>query len=161
MTAHRRTTGLTALLLSISILGLAGCGGATDASPAKAPGQERARMAESAEPRSVAEAQEQIARARADLEAPSSSPAAQATGTESQKAASDRHQDVRPSAGASAREEHGGIADACGTPCRALASMKRAVEALCRMTGDSDDRCVDAKRTLSESSARVSSCKCD
>lgn len=160
MTAHRRTTGLTVLLLSISILGLAACGGAIDASPVKAPSQERAHTAEAPEPRSVEEAQEQIARARADLEARSSSPAAQATGTESQKAASDRHQ-YSPSAGASAREEHGGIADACGTPCRALASMRRAVEALCRMTGDGDNRCVDAKRTLSESSARVSSCKCD
>jgi hypothetical protein len=50
--------------------------------------------------------------------------------------------------------------DRCGTPCRALVSMRRAVTALCRMTGNDDTRCVDARRTLTDSQARIAPCSC-
>jgi len=52
------------------------------------------------------------------------------------------------------------VEDRCTSPCRALVSMRRAVTALCRMTGDTDTRCVDAKKTLSDSEGRVSPCSC-
>jgi hypothetical protein len=45
-------------------------------------------------------------------------------------------------------------------PCRALTSMRSAVTALCRMTGNEDARCVDAKRTLADSEGRISPCSC-
>jgi hypothetical protein len=60
--------------------------------------------------------------------------------------------------GAEAKTES--TASECASSCRAIASMRRAVGALCRMTGDQDTRCVEAKRTLQESEARVSACGC-
>jgi hypothetical protein len=38
--------------------------------------------------------------------------------------------------------------------------MRRAVAALCRMTGEEDARCEDAKKTLNESESRVARCHC-
>jgi hypothetical protein len=38
--------------------------------------------------------------------------------------------------------------------------MRRAVAALCRMAGEADARCEDAKHTLSESEQRVAACGC-
>ncbi|HVJ91158.1 MAG TPA: hypothetical protein VM580_15250, partial [Labilithrix sp.] len=52
-------------------------------------------------------------------------------------------------------------AGTCEHSCRALSSMKRAVEALCRMAGDADDRCLAARRTLTSSTTRVLPCRCD
>jgi hypothetical protein len=34
------------------------------------------------------------------------------------------------------------------------------VTALCRMTGPEDARCVDARRTLADSQARIAQCSC-
>jgi hypothetical protein len=48
----------------------------------------------------------------------------------------------------------------CDTSCRAIASMRRAVAVLCRLTGDDDSRCTDAKQTLAESERRVAACGC-
>lgn len=131
------------------------CGGAASA-PAKAPEPE-AETAAPAEPRTIEEAQDWIARARADLEG------------EPQRAdasSSSKSTDAppgQPEGGASpAREERAPSLEAsCGGSCRALASMKRAVEALCRMTGDADERCAEARRTLSDSTSRLARCKCD
>jgi hypothetical protein len=39
--------------------------------------------------------------------------------------------------------------------------MRRAVDALCAMTGDTDHRCVDARRILTESTTRLATCKCE
>lgn len=50
--------------------------------------------------------------------------------------------------------------DRCASPCRAIASMRRAVTALCRMTGDDDTRCVEAKVTLTDSEKRIHKCSC-
>ena len=159
MTVHRgrarRTTSALPLLLTATAIATAACGGAEPA-PAKAPAQETRDSAPAdevvAEPRTIEEAQERIARAQAMLDADSddrrtleASPRAPSSSPQGGTAPSARHE----------RE------DACGSPCRALASMKRAVEALCRMTGDTDDRCVEARRTLGESTSRVASCKCE
>ncbi|MDF2692440.1 MAG: hypothetical protein K0S65_823 [Labilithrix sp.] len=146
-------TGKSALTLlgSIAVLTAVACGGAAPA-PAKVQSPERGDAETDkdlviAEPRTIEEAEGQIARARASLEG--TSKAAESSAPRAEKAPSS---DV-------AREEK--AVDTCGSPCRALASMKRAVEALCRMTGESDTRCVDAKRTLDESGHRVATCRCD
>ena len=49
---------------------------------------------------------------------------------------------------------------ACGDGCRAITSMRRAVTALCRMTGDDDARCKDARETLQSREAKLASCGC-
>ena len=149
---------------------LVACGGA-DSAPPKAPSSaapaEEAREAEQ-EPRTVEEAQSQIARARADLGGAPTGSGGSGTGADSTASTStDAKADAskkpsspqsRPSAGAEPPRE--ASPDACANPCRALTSMRRAVSALCRLTGDTDNRCSDARRTLSESEGRVRPCKC-
>lgn len=48
----------------------------------------------------------------------------------------------------------------CELACRALASMKRAADAVCRLAGEADPRCTDARRRVSESETRVAACSC-
>jgi len=50
--------------------------------------------------------------------------------------------------------------DACALPCHAITSMRRAVDAICRMAGEKDARCVAARKTLSDDEARVAPCGC-
>lgn len=78
-------------------------------------------------------------------------------------------QPTRPSKSAEKRkaEAHGVDASAgevahtpCDTACRALASMARAVDTLCGLTGPDDERCVAARRRLDESQRRLSVCSC-
>ena len=149
-TPPRSVKGVALLL---STLAAVACGGGPE-SAAKSPAsesQKAPREEELPEPRTVEEAQEQIARAKERLEAGGRTVAAEKSSTEATARADQASQ--------SRREER--PADTCGSPCRALASMRRAVEALCRMTGDTDDRCVDAKRTLDENTTRVPSCRCE
>ncbi len=133
---------------------LGACGGAAEA-PAKSPAATT--PADEREPASIAEAQDRIERARAEL---SGDVAADAV----KKSEADK--DTRPAAEApqsssAVREERAaGAADACASSCRALSSMRRAVSALCRMTGDEDARCSDARKTLGESESRVARCHC-
>lgn len=143
------------LLLLLSMLTAIACGGAPEPA-AKSPASESTKAPkeeELPEPRTVEEAQEQIARAKETLEGGRPLGAAKATTEEAARAA------PAPPSAATGREERPD--DTCGSPCRALASMRRAVEALCRMTGDTDDRCVDARRTLGDNTTRISSCRCD
>lgn len=154
--ASRTVRGLTVLLATLA-LASAACGGAADSAPAKAPAQEqRDRPAddELPEPRTIEEAQDRIARARVALEGKGDAKAA----SEAPRAERLEPPSPSPQGGASPQQDRDSV---CGSPCRALASMKRAVEALCRMTGDTDNRCVDAKRTLDESTNRVASCRCE
>jgi hypothetical protein len=123
------------------VIALAGCGGAEagappNRSPQVAPTQDEP------EPRTVEDAQEQIARLRARLDA------------------DNKKRDEAPSTPPKSEAPREERADTCVDPCRALLSMKRAVDALCRMTGDGDARCADAKKTLSDSTARISPCRC-
>jgi hypothetical protein len=50
--------------------------------------------------------------------------------------------------------------DTCATPCRAIASMRRSVDVLCSLAGETDERCVDARRSLEESERVVARCGC-
>ncbi len=49
---------------------------------------------------------------------------------------------------------------ACVTPCKAIASMRRSVDALCRLAGETDARCIDARGTLERSEQKVARCGC-
>lgn len=155
-------------LLFFGIVGIAGsvalaaCGGAGEA---KAPAKMSEPESSSREPTSVAEAQEQIERARADL----SRDAKQAEGDKLDKDSASSAPPPSPGGGSTStakptgpREEstRAAPADTCSQSCRALSSMRRAVSALCRMTGDEDARCSEAKKTLGESESRVARCHC-
>src|SRR4051812_32429839 len=119
-------------------LALTACGGAEAAGGApSSPASRAEKAAPEPQPRSVEEAQEQIARARLALDG-SPSGAAEKADAPAPKA---------PSPQSSTPTESS--VDRCGGPCRAIESMRRAVEALCRMAGDTDKRCVDARKTLS------------
>lgn len=48
----------------------------------------------------------------------------------------------------------------CGRACRALASMRRSVQGLCRLTGDTNERCTKARRRLAEAGTRVREAGC-
>jgi hypothetical protein len=104
-------------------------------------------------PRTVEDAELAIARARSEIDAfagsaktPANEPSA--APTEVPKKPASEPLSASPST------------DACTTPCRALASMRRAVGALCELTGEADARCTEAKKTLAESSSRVGACTC-
>lgn len=163
-------------LAAASLLALAACGGAAPGAlaPATTAPEAKAPDAFSGEPSTVEQAQDQISAAKAQLASAGESantadkanryaPEAQsATGTSSPPSAGA----ARPSAALPKKSSVPTPADApagttsCGSPCRAIASMRRAVTALCRMTGEDDARCLDAKRTLTESQTRIAPCSC-
>jgi hypothetical protein len=158
-----RTQTRSSVLFSVALAGsavLAACGGAGEAkAPAKTSEPESG--AREREPTSIAEAEEQIARASESLSS---------AGDAAKKAEQDQDSSAPTSPGSSAststtpspREETSkhAPADSCSQSCRALSSMRRAVSALCRMTGDEDARCSDAKKTLEQSESRVARCHC-
>ncbi|MDB4945663.1 MAG: hypothetical protein JWP97_5197 [Labilithrix sp.] len=122
----------SALLASV----LAACGGPpAESAPTRMPTPER-------EPTTVAEAQARIARAEEMLAGVAAPRAAQVESADSGSA------------------NRSVAADPCSERCRALTSMRSAVAALCRMTGDLDPRCDDARKTLTDNEARVGACGC-
>lgn len=131
----------------------AACGGeAKNGEPAKSVSPTGG---ETQEPSTIEEAQAQLDRAKAQLAAagtPAGPAAASATGTSTSAAPT-----AAPQSGASAG---GAPASPCVTACQAIASMHRAVDAICRMAGQDDARCTDAKKTLGDSQAKVVSCGC-
>lgn len=135
-------------------MGLAGCGGGGGAASVASPPQ-AAPKAEESSPTTIEEAEAQIARAKDDL-ATSAKKARDFDVTPPPPPAPPADEPRSPS---SARSEpvH---APQCVSPCRALASMRRAVDALCRLAGDADARCTDARKTLQDSAARVATCRC-
>jgi hypothetical protein len=189
-TRTRTRTHLALLIIAVSGLGLgiAACGG--DAAPApKSPDTKPGMMSpksdkdeEVGEPQTVEEAQKQIANLRASIdsrksaldlesgkktsEKPPESSATTPPANTRRPPATDPAKPTTPGGGGTAPRDDSkatssGSEDLCVSPCRALASMKRAVDALCRMTGDADTRCVDAKKTLTDSTTRVATCKCE
>lgn len=153
----RTTKPLLAALLATT---LAACGGADSAAP-RSPSGAAAPESEP-EPTTIEEAQAQIERARAALEG--SRDDAKTAEPEAAPAPADAAAERPPKA--SRREAEGAASgsgadkDACSAPCRALASMRRAATALCRMTGDADKRCVAARQTVADSESRLPSCRC-
>ncbi|WP_394825228.1 hypothetical protein [Pendulispora albinea] len=187
-----------AVLLSAYATGCAH--GAAESSPAMAP---------EPEPQTIEEAQEQIARAKAQLDSspmayaqqgagdvpasntpmggtpraeqsapapaspapasvpppppPASAPSVPpARAPVSKPMPSESSSESVPSGSKSSESYHANKSapDPCSTPCRALTSMRRAVEAICRLAGNADARCTDAQKTLAASEQRVASCRC-
>lgn len=137
---------------------LVACGG--DYAPAKSGGSPAREAAPEPEPTTVEEAQKQIARAADELSArPVDLKAAEKP--EATKSPSTPPPAAEP-APKSRTEDYSTdtMTHRCESPCRALASMRRAVEALCRMTGEGDTKCVDARRTLADNVGKTASCKC-
>lgn len=150
------------LVLAAAVVLVGGCGGAVPMGAAKS--------ADSApEPATIEEAQAQLDQARAELEgrapksesslAPSTAGAPPAS-VPSPSPPAPPPPTTTATGGVAQGAESPGAGSECVTRCRALASMRRAVAAICRMAGDDDSRCTDAKRVLQESEARVASCGC-
>ncbi len=146
---------VSTLCLAAFATAASACGGA--APEPRAPAAQSEKAAEP-EPQTIEQAQAQIERARAQLEGP----AAVGAGGEAGSAAAPTVESTAPTGGASApaREESFAGESGCATACRAIDSMRRAVDALCRLAGEQDARCTDARRTLAGSQAKVSACGC-
>lgn len=167
-----------AVVATASFLALAGCGGAAGGEAAKTPEPQERHDVQGPEPTTIEQAEKEIAHAKADLAAsaaqasvsppgPATSAGASADSapqpSQSEPAPSPQATPASPSRRPPAQEAPKAsltFEDRCASPCRAIASMRRAVTALCRMTSDSDTRCVDAKRTLTDSEQRVTACSC-
>jgi hypothetical protein len=49
----------------------------------------------------------------------------------------------------------------CANACKAMGSLRRAADAVCRLAGATDARCSHAKGVVDESEKRVAACKCE
>jgi hypothetical protein len=148
---------LTFVVLSSTLL--AACGGAAPA--ALAPSNEEP------EPASLDEAKAQLARAKASLGGGAGAgsdrqiaPAEPAPSPPQSGASAEDTQVKRtlPAPQKNAADEKPEAS--CPTACSAIRSMRRAVAAICRMAGDTDAACVDARHTLVTSEDRVARCGC-
>jgi hypothetical protein len=144
------------------------------ATPAKSVESTPAR--EEAEPATLEEAQAQLGRALAQLRgvAPGTPPVAGqppivggAGGTATGGTTTTTTTGPAPTATAATEASKAGPTTAdqaadsrCVTGCRAIASMRRAVAAICRLAGTEDTRCTDARRTLGDSETKVAGCGC-
>ncbi len=136
----------------VGLLLLAGCGAV--------PGPRQSQPPVAPEPSTIEEAQARLDQEEARLKRlaltkketyaspPPSAPAPVATATATAEAP------ASPQAGG--RAEEGGCQDAC----RALSSMKRAADTICRLAGPEDARCQTARRRVQEGEERTSTCGC-
>ena len=162
-------------LAAASLVALTACGGAAPGAAAPATATPEAKTPDelSGEPSTVEQAQDQIAAAKAELAAAGgSSSAADKSNRYAPEPRNDTGTSSPPSAGAARPSaappksavptpaEHLTVTTSCANPCRAIASMRRAVTALCRMTGADDARCGDARRTLTETQTLIAPCSC-
>jgi hypothetical protein len=182
-----RASGIHGLLSVPSLLGLAALGGVIGGCGAQQRETLESRLASDIlerEPRTLAEAEAELARTKTALglnldpavQGQSDRPGFSPNGelAPNTKVAPPPEQ---PSAGAPAappssngnaappEDSLHGEAEAaqvqqCITPCRALRSMRQAVNAICRMTGPSDARCSSAHAVLLQAVERTRSCEC-
>jgi hypothetical protein len=148
------SSALVAAVLSAAAM-VIGCGGAAPA-PKSAPSYDAPPPGmpdAEAEPQTIEEAEAAIARARADLEPRATDALRASEPAPSADQEAPAPEPRQPQAAPTAQ-------DTCASNCRAIASMRRAVRALCRMAGDDDTRCVEARATLAESEARLARCGC-
>lgn len=52
------------------------------------------------------------------------------------------------------------VENECSRLCRAFDSMRRAQDAICRLAGEEDPQCADAKKVVADSAQRVAKCGC-
>jgi cytoskeletal protein RodZ len=110
----------------------------------------REELAKEKEPETLAEAEAALAKAREDLRLAWAEPSrGRSQGAGAQPRAADEGE-----AKAAKAESR------CGSACRAFASLGRAAGAVCRLAGESTERCTRAKHVVAESEQRVSVCGC-
>jgi len=139
----QKQRGIAAYTVALSaVLGLAaGCAAVGAGAP-------EAKSVMEPEPTTVEQAQAQLERAHEQIEGAPSPPATPGGGAVA----------PAPVAPSEATQQTGG--SACATACRAITSMRRAVDAICRIAGTADARCTAARKTLSDDEARVVPCGC-
>jgi hypothetical protein len=149
--------------LGVTLGGAWGCAANEAGTPAAA--APTAMKLESREPASIEEAQAQLERARVQLAggtpATPGTPDTRATGATVQTtpgagATTESTAGPTPPSAAPGRDAEG----RCGNACGAVTSMRHAVDAICRMAGDTDARCTDARKTLRDSETKVAGCGC-
>ncbi len=168
----RRVRSLRTFVSAAATLCLTACGAAPR--PASAPSSASA-------PSTIEEAEAELDRAERLLPG---SPSPDGTGARAEEKPAAKPKDVArppaPTGGAApapttastpmkaaARDEparpvadDGEEATPCQTACRALASMRRAADAVCRIAGEGDARCAGAHRRVEAALARVAHCGC-
>lgn len=151
----RRTLRLPAAVVAIVLL--AGCGGALPEAGGKAaPGSDFS-------PGGVPEAQADLDHAEAQLNSAIGAPAygaapAQPSATSApveQRADSPPPPPAAPPESAPHPTAEAAPRDPCATACSALASMERAADHLCVITGEGDDRCSSARGRVTRANDRV------
>jgi hypothetical protein len=123
---------------------------------AASPGAKKAMEPEGPAPSTIEEAEAELSRARTSLEGP---PASQPVPSQAPQGGvvqpSPPPPPMAPAPRVEARET-----STCETPCRAIASMRRAVSTICRLAGEEDARCTNAREVLKSNEKRVASCGC-
>lgn len=175
------------LLRSAAALGLltlcVACGVAREAEAPKsgveepeAPAQEaaptslRATSDDALQPATLAEAEQLLEQARADLERlalgqPGAAPPAAAGAPAPVAPAEPARDKKRAESSADAAEAESSAPpakaeSACETACKAFASLERASDAVCRLDADGGQRCQRARRIREDAARRVASCGC-
>jgi hypothetical protein len=148
---------VTRVAALLSVACLVGCAPAPKtAAPAAAPDLGVA------PPTTVEEAQAQVDRAHVQLGGVLASVGTQATGAAGGPAGGPTAAEPRDATTGSVDMSRQGEPkqEPCATACRAIASMQRAVDTICRIAGADDRRCLDARKTLADDSAKTARCGC-
>ena len=184
MKSIRLTLGLAAGQLALGLF--VACGGLTP--KAEQPNSGAAppaatEQADEREPATLAEAEQLLERARADLDrlalnepgqpapvaAPPAAPAGAAAPStvpmpapraEAERPADKAADSSSMSQGRAEEAPQKKEASACETACKAFSSLSRASEAVCRLDADGGQRCERAKKIREDASRRVASCGC-
>lgn len=157
-----------AALGALIVTGAGGCAAEAGMAPAPDVNAAQKSVVLEPEPATIEEAQAQLDRARGQLGGPgwagggAGGPGATggATSAPTTTAAPTMRTETPPPAASATGGDESQRRAACVTPCHAIASMRRAVEAICRMAGAQDARCTDARKTLGESEAKTAGCGC-
>jgi hypothetical protein len=161
---------LAALLSLLAPLSLAACAAAPPPAPPPEPpppppgafaGQLREVSPVDQEMLAIAHAEEEIdrifpgagaAHRKGGPPPPPPPPLAGATNDDKAKTAADKPGPEKPADALASREEAGG---GCAVACRALSSMLSAADRLCKLAGENDGRCDDARARVHGAMARV------
>jgi hypothetical protein len=144
-----------------------GCARGAESSAPKAgaePAAPSRNLATEREPATLAEAEQLLARAQAELDQlalnePQPPAAAPAPATAAPEAPRD-HAERSEKSAAEGEAAPAPTPSPCETACRAFASLERASEAVCRLDGEGGQRCDRARQIRDRAARRVASCGC-
>lgn len=162
------------------LIGLAGCARARAVDAPNSSGQPAAPGAasesmpldeEQREPETLAEAEQLLERARADLDrlalSEPAAPPTDAAGAPTSKASAPvapeglrKERAAEATSDAAPAPAPAQAAGGCEAACKAFASLERASAAVCRLDGDDGERCQRARRIREDSARRIQSCSC-